>query len=84
MKKMKSLYIPTIMAVVLLGSCDLVSPDEIINPNVDESTFLNSNNPMETWVNGTEKEFALHMSDFVEKKRSKNYSRGHNISSMAE
>ena len=66
MKKMKSLYIPTIMAVVLLGSCDLVSPDEIINPNVDESTFLNSNNPMETWVNGTEKEFALHMSDFVE------------------
>ena len=54
------------MAVVLLGSCDLVTPDEIINPNVDESTFLKSDNPMETWVNGSEKEFALHMSDFVE------------------
>ncbi len=54
------------MAAMLLGSCDLVTPDEIINPNVDESTFLNSDNPMETWVNGTEKEFALKMSDFVE------------------
>lgn len=49
-----------------LNGCDLVAPDEIINPNVDESTFLSSDNPMETWVNGTEKEFALHMSDFVE------------------
>ena len=50
----------------MLGSCDLVEPDEIINPNVDEEAFLHSDNPMETWVNGTEKEFALHMSDFVE------------------
>ena len=65
-KMMKPKYIPIMMAVVLLGSCDLVTPDEIINPNVDESTFLKSDNPMETWVNGTEKEFALHMSDFVE------------------
>lgn len=53
-------------ATMLLGSCDLVSPDEIINPNVDESTFLHSDNPMATWVNGTEKELALHVSDFVE------------------
>ena len=54
------------MSLAFLNGCDLVSPDEIINPNVDESTFLNSDNPMDTWVNGTEKEFALHMSDFVE------------------
>ena len=54
------------MAALLLAGCDLVSPDEIVNPNVDESAFLHSDNPMETWVNGTEKEFALHMSDFVE------------------
>ena len=59
-------YIPMIFVTLLLGSCDLVTPDEIINPNVDESTFLHSDNPMETWVNGTEKELALHMSDFVE------------------
>ncbi len=63
---MKLRYIPVIMTTVLLGSCDLVTPDEIVNPNVDESTFLESDNPMETWVNGTEKEFALRMSDFVE------------------
>ena len=63
---MKPRYIPIMMAVALLGSCDLLTPDEIINPNVDESTFLRSDNPMETWVNGAEKEFALHMSDFVE------------------
>ena len=49
-----------------MASCDLVSPEEIINPNVDEDAFLNSDNPMETWVNGTEKEFAIHISDFVE------------------
>ena len=62
---MKKIYILT-FATLMLGSCDLVEPDEIINPNVDEEAFLHSDNPMETWVNGTEKEFALHMSDFVE------------------
>ena len=66
LKKMKSKYIPVVLAAVLLSGCDLVSPDEIVNPNVDESTFLRSDNPMETWVNGTEKELALTMSDFVE------------------
>ncbi|MCR4854192.1 MAG: hypothetical protein K5893_11445 [Prevotella sp.] len=59
-------YIMMGMAVGLLSSCDLVKPDEIVNPNVDEDAFLSSDNPMETWVNGTEKQFALHMSDFVE------------------
>ena len=54
------------MAALMMTGCNLVTPDEIINPNVDEEAFLNSDNPMETWVNGTEKEFALHMSDFVE------------------
>ena len=62
---MKKIYVLTI-ATLMLASCDLVEPDEIINPNVDEEAFLHSDNPMETWVNGTEKEFALHMSDFVE------------------
>ena len=63
---MKLRYFPMMMAALLLAGCDLVSPDEIVNPNVDESAFLHSDNPMETWVNGTEKELALHMSDFVE------------------
>ena len=64
MKNLK--YILMVMAVTFVTSCDLVTPDDIINPNVDETAFLNSDNPMETWVNGTEKELALHMSDFVE------------------
>ena len=54
------------VAALMMASCDLVTPDNIINPNVDEEAFLRSDNPMETWVNGTEKEFALRMSDFVE------------------
>jgi tetratricopeptide (TPR) repeat protein len=64
MKALK--YIPIVMIMMLVTSCDLVTPDDIINPNVDENAFLHSDNPMETWVNGTEKELALHMSDFVE------------------
>lgn len=63
---MKLRYGQLLVAALLMGSCDLVTPDEIINPNVDEEAFLHSDNPMETWVNGTEKEFALRMSDFVE------------------
>lgn len=63
---MKLKYIPIILSIMSLASCDLVTPDDIINPNVDEDTFLHSDNPMETWVNGTEKELALRVSDFVE------------------
>ena len=63
---MKIKYIPVVLMALLLGSCDLVTPDDIINPNVDETAFLNSDNPMQTWVNGTEKELALRMSDYVE------------------
>ena len=63
---MKLKYIPILFTMLAMASCDLVTPDNIINPNVDEDTFLHSDNPMETWVNGTEKELALRMSDFVE------------------
>ena len=63
---MKLRYLQLMVAALMMASCDLVTPDNIINPNVDEEAFLRSDNPMETWVNGTEKEFALRMSDFVE------------------
>lgn len=66
MKMNKLKYIPIALVALFVTGCDLVTPDDIINPNVDENTFLHSDNPMETWVNGTEKELALHMSDFVE------------------
>ena len=61
---MRYLYI--LLATAMFTGCDLMKPDDIINPNVDESTFLLTDNAMETWVNGTEKEFALHVSDYVE------------------
>lgn len=60
----KTIYI--LLASCLLTGCDLLKPDDITNPNVDEGTFLMTDNAMETWVNGTEKEFALHVSDYVE------------------
>lgn len=48
-----------------LAGCDLMAPGEIINPNVGEDTFLASDNAMETWMNGVEKELAVCMSDYV-------------------
>ena len=63
---MKLKHIPIVFSILAMASCDLVTPDDIINHNVDEDTFLRSDNPMETWVNGTEKELALRLSDFVE------------------
>lgn len=54
------------LLLFLLTGCDLLKPDDVINPNVDEDTFLHTDNAMQTWVNGTEKEFALHISDYVE------------------
>ena len=70
------------MTVGVLTGCDLVEPDEIVNPNVDEKTFLDSDNPMETWLNGTEKQLALDMSDFVELMEilSDNYFNGRSLS----
>lgn len=63
---MKRNILHALMFALLLSSCDLVTPDKVVNPNVDESAFLSSDNPMETWVNGTEKEFALYMGEFVQ------------------
>lgn len=47
-------------------SCDLLSPGNIINPNVDEDTFLNSANSMQAWVNGTNRSLALASSSYCE------------------
>ncbi|HEY9550888.1 MAG TPA: hypothetical protein VIQ97_01260 [Prevotella sp.] len=48
----------------MLFSCDLVQPDDIVNPNVDEDTFLNTPNAMATWVNGVKKNFAQAIGTF--------------------
>lgn len=49
-----------------LNSCELLQPDDIINPNVDENTFLNSSNAMQAWVNGTNSSFAESIGSYCE------------------
>mgnify|MGYP000423501763 CR=1 FL=1 len=46
------------------SSCELLQPNEIINPNVDEDTFLKTPNAMSTWVNGSQP-FVCHDYRFV-------------------
>lgn len=50
----------------LITSCDLLRPDEIINPNVDEDTFLKTPNAMQAWVNGTNRSFSIIIGSYVE------------------
>lgn len=49
-----------------LSSCDLLQPGDIINPNVDEETFLNTPNAMTTWTNGTNSRLATTVATYVE------------------
>ncbi len=58
------LYIAIVSLAVT--SCGLVSPGEIVNPNVVEDDFLDSDNAMQTWVNGTEKQFALAVGEYCQ------------------
>jgi tetratricopeptide (TPR) repeat protein len=48
------------------SACELLLPGDIINPNVDEDTFLKSANAMQSWVNGTNKSFAEATGSFAE------------------
>lgn len=56
----------TVIASLAVSSCGLVSPGEIVNPNVVEDDFLDSDNAMQTWVNGTEKQFALAVGEYCQ------------------
>ena len=53
-------------AITSLASCDLIQPGDIINPNVDDETFIKSPNSMSTWVNGTNSKMASTVGTFVE------------------
>lgn len=57
---MKSIaYLFTAAAACLsLHSCQLLEPDDIVNPNVDENTFIHSANAMQAWTNGANSSFA--------------------------
>lgn len=64
MKKIASYIL--LSGCLALASCSLTDPGETINPNVDEKQFLNSDNAMQSWVNGTLKTFATDMGNYVE------------------
>lgn len=49
-----------------VSSCELLQPDGIVNPNVDEEAFLATPNAMTTWVNGANSSFATIMGSYVE------------------
>lgn len=49
-----------------LNSCELLLPDDIINPNVSDETFLNSANAMQAWVNGANRSFAEAIGNYCE------------------
>lgn len=54
----------SVAACMPLHSCDLLTPDDIINPNVSDDTFLGSANAMQAWVNGTNRSFAEAMGNY--------------------
>lgn len=56
----------TAAAMMSLTSCDLIEPGDTVNPNVTDSDFLNAPNAMHTWVNGTEKNFAVAMGTYCQ------------------
>lgn len=55
-----------LLAMTLVSSCDLLSPDEVKNPNVEEGDFVNTPNAMRTWVNGCNARFAAGLSKITE------------------
>lgn len=64
---MKAKYtLPLVTALMGLWSCDLVQPGDVVNPNVDEETFLQSDNAMTTWTNGTRMKFATALGDWCQ------------------
>lgn len=86
MKAIQYIIITTIAAVtVMFSSCDLLQNDGTVNPNVDEEAFLNSPNAMQSWVNGTEKSFALAIGEYCQLMEilsdnyHNNYSRSSNV-----
>ena len=59
-------YILLTSLALSCASCELLQPGDIINPNVDEETFLQTPHAMTTWVNGANRSFATIMGSYVE------------------
>ena len=54
------------ITLMSLSACNLISPSDIVNPNVDEDTFKKTPNALQSWVNGTNSTLATTVSKFVE------------------
>jgi len=61
-----TLYIIMVWAGMLFCSCELLTPAEVENPNVEESAFAQSPGAMSAWVNGTNANFAVALAKFAE------------------
>lgn len=59
-------YILIASLALSCASCELLQPNDIINPNVDEDTFLKTPHAMTTWVNGANRSFATIIGSYVE------------------
>lgn len=58
-------YLFISFAALTFASCDLLSPGDIENPNVDEETFIHSSGAMSAWVAGAEKSLATTVDEFA-------------------
>ena len=63
MKNLKYIIL-SVFACLSLSSCDLLLPGSIVNPNVSDDTFLESDNAMQAWVNGANRSFAVAMGNY--------------------
>ncbi len=55
-----------ILVIVLLTSCELISPGDVVNPNVTQDKYLNTYKSMKSWRLGLEREMAITTGVFVE------------------
>lgn len=62
----KFLLIPALAILAGMSACEVISPREIVSPNVDEETFLDGNLIMTPWVNGMNSSLATTMGRWVE------------------
>lgn len=65
MKTFKYIFLSAVTCLSL-NSCELLQPDDIVNPNVSEDTFLSSANAMQAWVNGANRSFAESIGSYCE------------------
>jgi len=56
----------SLFSLLCLSACDLLSPGEVQNPNVEEQDFAASTDAMRTWVNGANARFAVGIARFAE------------------